>query len=172
MLNEFNNIILIGMPAVGKSTIGVLLAKRLSLSFLDTDLLIQVGESEKLQSILDSKGMEKFCALEERYVLNVRCENHVIATGGSVIYGQKAMEHLKSTGFMVHLDLAPQFLDQRLKNLSSRGVVMGKGQDIRALYFQRFPLYNRYADVTVACDGLSMDEIVNGIEGLWYGREF
>ncbi len=168
MLNQLKNIILIGMPAVGKSTIGVLLAKRLGWSFLDTDLMIQVGESKKLQDILDFEGMEKFCAIEQRYILTVERKNHVIATGGSVIYGRRAMAHLKSMGVVIHLDLEPQFLEQRLKNLSSRGVVMAEGQDIAALYLQRLPLYDQYADLTVSCDGMSMDEIVNEIEKLCY----
>jgi shikimate kinase len=164
MIQKHQNIILIGMPAVGKSTVGVLLAKRLGWSFLDTDLVIQVGESKKLQTILDSIGIEKFCALEEHYVLTVQCENHVIATGGSVIYGKKAMKHLKSLGILIHLDLLPQFLEKRLKNLSSRGVVMAKGQDIETLYTQRHPLYSQYSDLTIECNNLSMDEIVNQIE--------
>jgi shikimate kinase len=164
MFQKHQNIILIGMPAVGKSTIGVLLAKRLGWSFLDTDLVIQVGESKKLQTILDSVGMEKFCALEEQYVLTVQCKNHVIATGGSVIYGKKAMEYLKSLGILIHLDLLPQFLEERLKNISSRGVVMAKGQDIETLYTQRHPLYSQYSDITIECNRLSMDEIVNQIE--------
>jgi shikimate kinase len=158
------NIILIGMPGAGKSTIGVLLAKRLGWSFLDTDLVIQVGESEKLQDILDSQGMENFCALEEQYVMKISCKKHVIATGGSVVYGKKAMEHLKSLGVLIHLDLFPHFLEKRLENLSSRGIVMAKGQDIKTLYAQRYPLYSRYSDKTFRCNGLSMDEIVNQIE--------
>ncbi len=166
MIHKHKNIILIGMPAVGKSTVGVLLAKRLGWSFLDTDLLIQVGESKKLQHIIDSQGMKNFCALEEQYVLTVCCEHHVIATGGSVIYGQNAMEHLKSIGTIIHLDLLPQFLKKRLNNLSSRGVVMAKGQDIETLYTQRHPLYVRYADFSIDCNGLSMDEIVNQIESI------
>ncbi len=164
MFEKHQNVILIGMPAVGKSTVGVLLAKRLGWSFLDTDLVIQVGESEKLQDILDSQGMEKFCALEEHYVLTVSCKKHIIATGGSVIYGTKAMEHLKSIGILIHLDLLPRFLEKGLKNLSSRGVVMAKGQDIETLYAQRHPLYSRYADMTIECNNLSIDEIVNQIE--------
>jgi shikimate kinase len=164
MFQKHKNIILIGMPAVGKSTIGVLLAKRLGWSFLDTDLVIQVGESKKLQDILDSQGMENFCALEEHYVLTISCEKHVIATGGSVIYGKKAMEHLKFLGTLIHLDLLPHSLEKRLENLSSRGVVMAKGQEIETLYAQRYPLYYRYSDMTIGCNGLSMDEIVNEIE--------
>lgn len=167
MFQKHKNIILIGMPAVGKSTVGVLLAKRLGWSFIDTDLVIQVGESEKLQDILDSKGMDIFCALEEHYVLTVRCKNHVIATGGSVIYGTKAMEHLKSMGTVIHLDLLPRSLEERLKNLSTRGVVMAKGQNIENLYAQRHPLYSRYADMTIECNDLSMDEIVNQIESFF-----
>jgi shikimate kinase len=164
MVEKHKNIILIGMPAVGKSTVGVLLAKRLGWSFLDTDLVIQVGESKKLQDILDSQGIAKFCAMEEQYVLTVRCKKHVIATGGSVIYGTKAMEHLNSMGTLIHLDLLPESLEKRLKNLSSRGVVMAKGHNIETLYAQRHPLYCRYADMTIGCNGLSVDEIVNQIE--------
>jgi shikimate kinase len=168
MFQKHKNIILIGMPAVGKSTIGVLLAKRLGWSFLDTDLVIQVGESEKLQDILDSQGMVKFCTLEEHYVLTISCKRHVIATGGSVIYGKKAMEHLKSMGILIHLDLLPRFLEKRLKNLSSRGIVMAKEQDIETLYAQRYPLYSRYSDMTIKCNSLSMDEIVNQIESICF----
>ena len=164
MPEKHENIILVGMPAVGKSTVGVLLAKRLGWSFIDTDLVIQVGELKKLQEIIDLQGIEKFCALEEHYVMTVYVKKHVIATGGSVIYSVKAMQHLKSLGTVIHLDLPPHLLTKRLQNLSSRGVVMVKGQDIGTLYAQRHPLYSQNADATIACEGMTMDQIVNEIE--------
>ncbi len=163
---KYENIILIGMPAVGKSTVGVLLAKRLGWSFVDTDLVIQTGESRKLQEILDSEGMEKFCAIEENYILGLDCERTVVATGGSAVYGKKGMKHLKSLGLVVHLDLAPDLLERRLGNLSSRGVVMAKGKDIQALYKERRPLYSAYAEALIDCRDLAPDQIVDRLEEL------
>ncbi len=163
---RYENIVLTGMPAVGKSTVGVLLAKRLGWSFIDTDLLIQTGESRKLQEILDSEGMEKFCAIEEKYILGINCKHTVVATGGSAVYGKKGMERLKSLGLVVHLDLSPDLLKKRLGNLSSRGVVMAEGQDVQALYEERGPLYSEYADALVDCRNLSPDRIVDRLDDL------
>ena len=165
MKNE--NIVLTGMPAVGKSTVGVLLAKRLGWSFIDTDLLIQTGESRKLQEILDSEGMEKFCAIEEQHILQLNCHRTVVSTGGSVIYGKKAMARLKSLGLVVHLDLRPDFLKERLVNLSSRGIVMGKDQQIETLYQERRPLYIKYADAEIDCRNLSPDQVADRLEDLY-----
>lgn len=163
---KYDNIILTGMPAAGKSTVGVLLAKRLGWSFVDTDLLIQTAESRKLQEILDSEGMAKFCAIEEKHILKLNCKRTVIATGGSAVYGKKAMSRLKSLGIVIHLDLSPDFLKKRLGNLSSRGVVMAEGQEIEALYSERRPLYDKYADATIDCGDLSPDQVVGCLEEL------
>jgi shikimate kinase len=159
-----SNIILIGMPAVGKSTVGVLLAKRLGWAFLDTDILIQIKEKQRLQTILDAQGMDAFCRMEERHIMSIAADAHVIATGGSAVYGPGAMAHLKTLGTVFHLDLPPAILQKRLNNLSSRGVVMTPGQDIASLYRERYPLYRHYADITLDCNDQNPDQIVGRIE--------
>lgn len=162
-MNESNNIVLIGMPGVGKSTVGVLLAKALSRNFTDTDVFIQSLECRRLQDILDGHGKDTFLALEERYVLTLDLQGHVIATGGSVVYSQPAMEHLRDRGIIVHLDLPFDVLERRINNLPSRGVVMASGQTLRTLYDERQPLYRHYADIAVPCEGLGHDEVVLAI---------
>ena len=133
------NIILIGMPAVGKSTIGVLLAKQLKYSFLDTDIYIQSREKKSLQEIIRARGTLGFCDLEERYILSVKVANHVIAPGGSVVYRQKAMEHLQSDGMIIHLDLALKHLKKRLDDMDARGVVVAPDQKLGDLHAERHP---------------------------------
>ncbi|MEW5733440.1 MAG: shikimate kinase [Thermodesulfobacteriota bacterium] len=155
-----NNIILIGMPAVGKSTVGVLLAKRLGLSFVDTDILIQAGEGKTLQDIIDSQGLARFREIEQSYMLGLSCARHVIATGGSVIYSEKAMTRLASSGVILHMDIDIQSLKQRLHDIRSRGVVMEPGENIEDLYEKRRPLYQRHAHVAVACKGLDPGQVV------------
>ena len=157
------NIVLIGMPGVGKSTIGVLLAERMAYAFMDSDIHIQTQTRKRLQEIIDTEGLDGFCAIEAELVSAISCRAHVIATGGSVVYSDAAMAHLKSGGICVHLDLDPAELEIRLANLASRGVVMAPGQDIRSLYDERLPLYFRYADITVQCQGLNADQIADVI---------
>ncbi len=163
---EHKNIILIGMPGVGKSTIGVLLAKFLGYSFLDTDLLIQVGEGKSLQQLIQKHNISGFCDLEERYILSVDVSCHVIATGGSVVYGNAAMRHLKAGGIVVHLDLSLDALTKRLGDLDARGVAIAPDRDLSDLYAERRPLYLKYADQTVATDGLTQDATVSHIVAL------
>ena len=163
---EHKNIVLIGMPGVGKSSIGVLLAKFLGYAFLDTDLLIQVGEGKTLQQLIQKHEISGFCDLEERYILAVDVSCHVIATGGSVVYGKAAMRHLKANGIVVHLDLSPDALTKRLDDLDARGVAIAPGRDLSNLYAERQPLYLRYADQTVATDGLTQDAIVRHLVDL------
>ncbi len=158
-----NNIVLIGMPGVGKSTIGVLVAKALSRDFTDTDLYIQSRECRRLQDILDGSGRDTFLALEERYILSLECRAHVLATGGSVVYSKPAMAHLADGGIIVHLDLPFDLLERRISNLPTRGVVMASGQSLRTLYDERQPLYRKYADIMVSCAGLTHDEAVLAI---------
>jgi shikimate kinase len=158
-----NNIILIGMCGVGKSTVGVLLAKALSRYFLDTDVYIQAIEQKSLQEIIDQQGLEKFCQIEESHILCIDVKNVVIATGGSVIYSDRAMKHLAKNGTIIHLDLAYDLIEKRITNLDSRGVVMAKGQTLKSLYNERHPLYRKYADITIDCDGLNHDEVVSAI---------
>ncbi|MDM8515256.1 shikimate kinase [Desulfobacterales bacterium HSG16] len=160
-MKKNDNITLIGMPAVGKSTIGILLAKRMTLDFCDTDIFIQTHEKMGLQQIIHRIGMKGFLKLEEKYVLSLAVKSHVIATGGSVVYSESSMNHLKkSSGSVVHLDLGAESLKERLGNIDSRGVVMTPGQDIDMLYEERHPLYMRWADFTLDCRGLSPDQIL------------
>lgn len=152
-----NNVILIGMPGVGKSTLGVLLAKTLGLGFVDTDLLIQAQEGRLLRELIGSLGSQGFLALEERVCAALDLDRTVIATGGSVVYGPQAMAHLKTLGAVVYLQLDYQPLAQRLGNLQHRGVVLQPGQTLETLYRERVPLYRRYADVTVDCGGKDIE---------------
>jgi len=157
------NVVLIGMPGVGKSTVGVLLAKALSREFLDTDVCLQGCEKRRLKDIIDTDGLPAFLALEERHVLALDCRRHVIATGGSVVYGERAMQHLKHNGIVVHLDLPIDAIKTRVRNLATRGVVMAAGQSLESLYAERLPLYRRYADVTVDCRGLTHEGVVEAV---------
>ena len=162
-LKKDNNIILIGMPGVGKSTIGVILAKVLSRDFLDTDVYIQAEEGRTLQEIIDSEGLKKFCEIEERYVISVAKRGSVIATGGSVVYSDLAMMHLKSQGIVLHLYLPIHFLEKRLTNFITRGVVKKSAQTFVELYDERMPLYEQYADSTIDCTGLGHEDVVRVI---------
>jgi shikimate kinase len=154
------NIVLVGMPGVGKSTVGVLLAKRLRYSFIDTDIHIQTRMGLKLQEIIDQKGLDRFCEIEEQSILSLSCSEHVIATGGSVVYSEKAMKHLNKNGRVCHMDLDPQRLRVRLDNINSRGIVMAPGQSIETLYAERHPLYMKYADFTVDCADMTPNEVL------------
>jgi shikimate kinase len=157
------NLVLIGMAGVGKSTVGVLLAKALSRRFVDTDVQIQATEGRRLQDIIDADGTLAFLAIEERAILGLTFKEHVIATGGSVVYSTPAMTHLRSNGVIVHLDLAFDLLERRITNLDSRGIVRTNGQSLRALYEERRPLYQEYADITVDCAGQSHEEVVRAV---------
>ena len=154
------NIVLIGMPAVGKSTIGVLLAKAASRDFIDTDVFIQAREGRSLQEIIDREGLEEFCRIEARHILSLACRGKVMATGGSVVYSEPAMKHLGGCGVIVHLTLDLPAIKKRLTNLDSRGVVMAPGKTIDLLYEERMPLYRQYADFTVNCRQKTHEEIV------------
>ena len=154
------NLVLIGMPGVGKSTVGVLLAKATSRDFLDTDVYVQAREGRSLQEIIDRDGTDSFCRLEERHILSLTCRSSVIATGGSVVYHPAAMRHLASSGVIIHLTLDFAALERRLTNLDSRGVVMAPGQSLLQLFAEREPLYQRYAQYTIGCGNRSHEEIV------------
>jgi shikimate kinase len=157
------NIVLIGMPGVGKSTVGVVLAKRLGYSFLDTDIYLQTSEGKSLQKIIRAIGTSRFCDLEERHVLSISVQAHVIATGGSVVYRQKAMDHLRGDGTIIHLDLGLGDLKKRLDDIDARGVVIAPGLRVDDLYAERHPLYLRYADATIETKGCTPDEVVGKI---------
>lgn len=157
------NIVLIGMPGVGKSTIGVLLAKALGCHFLDTDVFMQAMQGRSLQEMIDRDGLAAFCEAEEDYILYLDVTNTVIATGGSVVYSEHAMRHLVEHGVIVHLDLPVERIEERIRNLQTRGVVMEKGQTIRSLYNQRQPLYRRYAQITIDATHKNHDQLVTEI---------
>ena len=161
-----DNVVLIGMPGVGKSTVGVLLAKRLKFAFVDTDIYIQTREGKSLQELIQLHGTSGFCDLEGNYILSLSATASVIATGGSVIYIQAAMKHLQTGGKIVHLDLELDRLQKRLDDIDARGVVIGPDQKLGDLYAQRRPLYEKYADITITTDGLSPDQVVGRIEML------
>lgn len=145
-----NNIVLIGMPGSGKSTVGVLLAKMLGMNFVDADLLIQQQEDMKLYEILEKKGNAYFAKVEDEVNASIQAEHTVIATGGSVVYGKAAMAHLKEIGTVVYLKVPLKELERRIKNFATRGIQMEQGQTLADLYHERIPLYEQYADVTVA----------------------
>lgn len=160
------NVILIGMPGAGKSTVGVVLAKRLGYAFLDSDLVIQNKEGRLLHEIIEDKGVEGFWKIEEAVNASIEADHTVIATGGSVIYGRQAMEHFKQIGTIVYLKLSLEAIADRLGNLGERGVTLRDGQDLASLYAERIPMYERYADITMECESLSIREIVMAIAEL------
>ena len=158
---EWRNITLIGMPASGKSTVGVLLAKRLGYRFLDSDLLIQEQEGRLLKQIIEDEGLSGFLAIEEQVNRDICAERTVIAPGGSVIYGPSAMEHLKEISTVVYLKLGYGDLERRLGNLKDRGVALKDGMTLRELYEERIPLYEKYADVTIDETGRTSGQVVD-----------
>ncbi len=160
-----DDIVLIGMPGAGKSTVGVVLAKRLGYGFVDSDLVIQERYGKLLHELIRENGAEGFRALEDEVNASLACRKCVIATGGSVIYGERAMEHLREMGRIVYLMLPCGEIEERLGDLSVRGVVMEPGQTLEELYRERTPLYEKYADTTVSCSGKALREIVEEIAG-------
>ena len=162
-IRRAKNVVLIGMPGAGKSTAGVLLAERLGFSFLDTDIDIQVQEKESLQSLISRHGREGFAAVEERHVLSIACTRHVIAPGGSVVYRDPAMAHLKSLGCIVFLELPVDELQKRLGDLDARGVLRKPGQSLESLYEERQPHYRRWAQLTIPCAGITADAVAQRI---------
>lgn len=159
------NIVLIGMPGVGKSTIGVILAKVMSRHFIDTDVFIQVREGRTLQEIIDREGLKTFCGIEEGYVVSLASQKSIIATGGSVVYSNSAMDALRSNGILIHLYLPLDHLEKRLKDFKERGVVKQPDQTLRDLFFERLPIYQRYADITIDCSGKNHEEVISEIMG-------
>ena len=157
------NIILIGMPGCGKSTVGVVLAKALGMDFIDSDLVIQKQTGKRLSQIIEESGDVGFREIENRINAALEAENSVIATGGSVIYGEEAMCHLKSIGTVVYLKLSCGAIEERLGDLHERGVTIQPGWTLRDLYNERVPLYEQWADLTVDCEQLRLREVVAAI---------
>lgn len=158
-----NNVVLIGMPGVGKSTLGVVLAKELGFEFVDADLLIQKRENRLLKEIIAEDGVDGFLKIENDVNASINTDKTVIATGGSVIYGAEAMEHLKEIGTVVYLKLDYETLDSRLGSLKGRGVVLKDGQTLKSLYEERIPLYEKYADLIVDEQGLNLEETLTSV---------
>ena len=154
------NVILIGMPGCGKSTVGVLAAKALTMDFVDTDLLLQRKAGRPLQRMVDELGAEGFARVEEACVCDLNVRGAVIATGGSVATEDAAMEHLREGGLVIFLRLPLEALSRRLRNMKTRGIAMEKGQTLRDLYERRQPAYLKWADAVVDAEGLGVEETV------------
>ncbi len=163
MWKSKKNLILIGMPGVGKSTVGVVLAKRLGFRFVDSDLVMQERSGRLLHEIIEELGVEGFWKEEEEINISIDTDRAVIATGGSAVYGAKAMEYFSQIGTIVYLQLGYDALKERLGDLAQRGVTLRPGQDLRSLLEERTPLYEKYAGLTIACEGKSIREIVEEI---------
>ena len=157
------NIILIGMPGVGKSTIGVILAKELGYRFIDSDLVIQEQEKRLLREIIEDEGVDGFLEIENRVNAGLKAERSVIATGGSAVYGREAMEHFKQIGTVIYLHLPFEQLQKRLGNLKGRGVVLRAGQTLKDLFEERSPLYQRYADQVIDEEGKDIEGTLSEI---------
>jgi shikimate kinase len=158
-----SNIVLIGMPGVGKSTIGVILAKILAYHFLDSDFVIQEREGRRLHQIISEEGTDGFLKIENDVNASLNVERTIIATGGSAIYGKEAMEHLKEIGEVVYLKADYETIEKRLGNLEKRGVALKNGQTLKDLYEERTKLYELYADVTVDEKGLGTEETIGAV---------
>ena len=163
---NLDNITLIGMPASGKSTVGVLLAKRLGYSFVDVDIVIQEQEGRLLKEIIAEEGQEGFLQVENRVNAELSVHNSVIAPGGSVIYGTEAMEHLKKISTVVYLKLSYEAVEERLGNLTDRGVVLKDGMTLKDLYEERIPYYEQYADITVDETGIDAGGIDDALRSI------
>ena len=155
------NIILIGMPAVGKSTVGVVVAKRIGYEFIDTDLLIQKQERRLLKEIIAEEGNERFLEIENQVNRDLQVENAVISPGGSVVYCEEAMRHFKEIGTVIYLHATYEDIYKRITNAKNRGVVLKEGQTLKDLYDERVKLFEKYADYTVSEEGLSLEETID-----------
>lgn len=160
------NIVLIGMPGCGKSTVGVLLAKSMLRDFVDTDLIIQNTYRKSLCEIIACDGLQGFKDKENTILKGLECDNCVIATGGSAVYCNEGMEKLKNKGKVIYLKLTPQCIKRRIKNIKTRGIAMEEDCSIEELYLERAPLYEKYADHIIDCENMSAEECVTQIMGI------
>lgn len=163
MSREKSNIVLIGMPGSGKSTVGVILAKIVGKRFLDTDLLIQYMEKKSLQDIIDESGPMALREVEERVLMGIRCRNHIIATGGSAAYSEPAMDHLTVNGTIVFLHATLSTLKSRIHNYETRGLAKRPDQSFRDLFDERLALYEKYADITIESSHLTQDQVSDAV---------
>ncbi len=152
------------MPGAGKSTIGVILAKRIGFHFIDTDLLIQSQEKCRLQQLIDTRGLNNFRKIEERILLDLHVEHSIIATGGSVVYAEKGLKALATSGYLIYLQLNLSTLQQRIADMGQRGLVMSKGQTFEQLYQERTPLYEDFADLIIAGKEMNAEQVAAMIE--------
>ena len=160
------NIVLIGMPGAGKSTVGVVLAKTLGFDFVDTDLLMQHETNKKLQELIDENGIEKFLQIEADVIKTLNCSSAVIATGGSAVFDESAMMHLKENGLVVFIDVDYDEIAKRVKNITTRGIAKAKDKSLLDVYNERMPLYRKYADLTIDATNKNTEDIVREIKGL------
>jgi len=154
-----SNLTLIGMPGAGKSTIGIILAKNLGLGFIDTDVLIQINQQKPLQQIIDESSHLNLRAIEEKEILKINIENHVISTGGSVAYSEKAMAHLLSISKIIFLEVNFEEIKKRIKNFETRGIAKAKNQTFKDLFKERQILYKKYAEIAIDCNELDQEEL-------------
>ena len=154
-----SNLILIGMPGSGKSTVGVVLAKQTARDFIDTDVIIQSSEGRTLQDIVDQDGYMALRRIEEKILRGISLRNHVIATGGSAVYSEAAMTHLKSDGLVAFLDVSLPTLAARIRDFGTRGLAKSPGQSLADLYEERLPLYRKYADLVIECERLPHEAV-------------
>jgi shikimate kinase len=158
-----SNLVLIGMPGSGKSTVGVILAKRTSHDFVDTDVVIQSVEHRSLQAIMDKEGYMKLREIEARVLQTLKLENHIISTGGSAVYSDAAMQHLRKNGTTIYLDVSVATLRSRITDYETRGIAKRPDQSFDDLFEERTRLYKKYADLVVKGDGMSQDAVCNHI---------
>lgn len=158
-----SNLVLIGMPGSGKSTVGVILAKKAMRGFVDTDVLIQTSQKRTLQEIVDTDGYVALRKIEAEQILGLNVRNHVIATGGSAVYSHQAMTHLKSSGLVIFLDADVATLESRVLDFSMRGLAKRPGQSLSDLFEERYPLYAKYADIIIRCSELTQDGVCSRI---------
>ncbi|MBQ8005096.1 MAG: shikimate kinase [Clostridia bacterium] len=154
------NIVLIGMPGCGKSTVGVLLAKALLFDFIDTDLILQSKYGDSLCNIIEKRGLDFFKKAENEVLSDLKADNSVIATGGSAVYCKEGMKNLRLSGKIVYLKLLPDKISKRIHNIKTRGIAMETGYTINDLYTERAPLYEHYSDITIDCTELGIEDCV------------
>jgi shikimate kinase len=161
--NNKKNIVLIGMPGAGKSTIGVVLAKALGFSFCDTDLIIQKQEKNTLQEIIGKNSIKKFLEKEKNIICSLDLKQHVIATGGSAVYHHETMSHLKKNGIIIYIDVTYKELKKRIADMKTRGIVIGRFQSFQDLFNERIPLYKKYAEITISSSKKNIEKIAEEI---------